>query len=753
MKQVLKIANSHGKPSAWKVLALAGTLLLFGAVAARSQEPSAAIHYNAQTHVFRIDAADASYIFGINARGQLQSIYWGQRLAATDSFPTPHANPPWASFEPSIDTTPEEYVAWGGGFYYVPDLKITFPDGNRDLVLKYVSHTIHGDTLDIVMKDISLAVYVTLEYKIDPGTGILRRSATVENKTGKAFTIDQDFAATWNLPANNHYELRYLTGRWAGEWNLQKEYLHPGKVVLGSRTGTTSHHINPWFAIERGNPGDQDTGNVWFGALGWSGDWQIAIEQNQVGQVRVTGGFNPFDFAYLLKPGQSLRSPYFYAGFSHHGIGGASRLMHRFELSQILPERPHPKLRPVLYDSWEATGFNVNQAGQERLAEESASIGVERFVMDDGWFGERDSDHAGLGDWWPNPQKFPHGLAPLIDKVHSLGMSFGIWVEPEMVNPDSELYRKHPNWVLNFPGRPRSEARHQLVLNLARPDVKAYIFNVLNNLLSHNDISFLKWDYNRNWAEPGWPAVPPNQEQEVYVKYIRNLYSIMRELRAKHPNVEIEACSGGGGRVDLGIMRYTDEVWPSDNTDPFDRLSIQQGFTYAYTPGVMMSWVTGSPNWVNGRVTSLRYRFLVSMEGSLGIGANLNQWTPQEFATARKMVAQYKTIRPTVQQGALYRLISPLHGSEYAVNEFVGQDGKQTVAFAYLHSSQDGWPFPRVYLRGLNPSASYTFHMLDGRAYPNTPITASGAYWMHVGVQLLLRGDFKAALLELDRNP
>ncbi|MGC8549809.1 MAG: alpha-galactosidase [Acidobacteriaceae bacterium] len=752
MNPALPLKSLYRKFPACKSLALAAAFLMLGAAPARSQSPSAAIHYNPQTRVFRIDGGDVSYVFGVNAKGQLQSIYWGQRVAATDNFPAAHANPPWASFEPSTDTTPQEYTGFGGGFYYVPDLKITFPNGNRDLVLKYVSHSIHGDTLDVVMKDISLAVYVTLEYQIDPATGILRRSATVENKTPQPFTIEQDFAATWNLPANTHYELRYLTGRWAGEWNLQKETLHPGKVVLGSRTGTTSHHVNPWFAIERGNPGDQDTGAVWFGALGWSGNWQIAIEQDQIGQVRVTGGFNPFDFAYILKPGQSLRSPYFYAGFSHHGIGGASRLMHRFELTRILPEGPHPKLRPVLYDSWEATGFNVDVAGQEKLAEEAASIGVERFVMDDGWFGERNTDHAGLGDWWPNPKKFPNGLKPLIDKVHSLGMSFGIWVEPEMVNPDSQLYRKHPDWVLNFPGRPRSEARNQLVLNLARPDVKAYVFHVLDHLLSTNDISFVKWDYNRNWAEPGWPAVPADQEKEVYVKYIRNLYAIFRELRARHPNVEFEDCSGGGGRVDLGIMRYTDEVWPSDNTDPFDRLSIQQGFTYAYTPGVMMAWVTGSPNWVNNRVTSLQYRFLSSMEGSLGIGANLNKWTPEDFATARKMVAQYKTIRATVQQGALYRLISPLHGSEYAVNEYVNQDGKQTVAFAYLHSSQKGWPFPHIYLRGLDPSATYTFHMLDGKAYPNTPASASGAYWMHAGVQLYLRGDFQAALLELDRQ-
>ena len=358
----------------------------------------------------------------------------------------------------------------------------------------------------------------------------------------------------------------------------------------------------------------------------------------------------------------------------------------------LCPEAPHRRLRPVLYNSWEATGFDVNEADQEALAEKAASIGVERFVMDDGWFGQRKDDHAGLGDWYVNPQKFPHGLKPLIDKVHSLGMDFGLWVEPEMVNPDSDLYRKHPDWVLNFPGRPRTEGRHQLVLNLARPDVRAYVYGFLDKLLSENDIAFLKWDYNRNWSEPGWPAAPLAEQKEVYVKYVENLYSILAELREKHPHVEIESCSGGGARVDLGILRYTDEVWPSDNTDPFDRLSIQDGFTYAYSPGLMMAWVTDSPNWMNNRSTSLEYRFLSSMQGSLGIGANLNKWTPEDFATAKKLVAEYKAVRATVQDGALYRLISPLGGSEYSVTESVARDGHEAVVFAFLHSSQQGKP-------------------------------------------------------------
>lgn len=719
---------------------------------ARAQTVAPApIRYNASTRTFRIDGGGVSYIFGVNEKGELQSLYWGRRLESADRFPPAHSQPGLASFEPSIDTTPQEFVAWGGGLYNVPDLKVTFPDGNRDLDLRYISCRIQGDTLAIRMKDISLPVFVTLTYKMDPATGILARSAQVENGGAQPFTIEQAASATWNLPAASDYQLFYLTGHWADEFNLQQQALHPGKVILESRRGTTSHHNNPWFAIERGDSDDQDRGAVWFGALAWSGSWRIAIEQNQQNQVRVTGGFNPFDFAWLLKPGASLQLPVFYGGFTRHGVGGASRLLHRFELASILPGAPHPKVRPVLYNSWEATQFNVTEAGQEKLAEEAAGIGVERFVMDDGWFGERNSDHAGLGDWYPNPQKFPHGLEPLIDKVHSLGMSFGLWVEPEMVNPDSRLYREHPDWVLYFPGRPRTEERNQLVLNLARPDVKAWVFAVLDKLLTENRIDFLKWDYNRNWSEPGWPAVPPDQEKEVYVTYIRNLYAILKELRARHPNVEIEACSGGGGRVDLGILRYTDEVWPSDNTDPFDRLSIQNGFTYAYTPGIMMAWVSDSPSWMDRRSTSLTYRFLSAMQGSLGIGANLNQWTPQEFATARRLVAQYKTIRDTVQHGSLYRLISPLGGSEYSVTESVAPDRRQAVVFAFLHSSRMGNPYPRIRVRGLDPSSQYRFSMMDGTAAPGTPASASGTWWMSEGVQLDLRGDFQAAAFTLER--
>lgn len=753
MEDVSVLADSWGglrRKVAVGLVALA-TVFCVSAAAWAAQPEAASVRFNPATQVFRIDAAGMTYAFGINELGEMQSIYWGARLPASDHFAAAHSKPGIASFDPSIETTPQEFVAWGGGLYTEPDLKITFPGGNRDLSLKYVSHTIQGDQLSVVMKDISLPVYVTLLYKVDPETGILRRAAVIENRTDKPFTIEQAFAATWNLPRGSNYRLRYLTGRWAGEWNVQKQPVQPGEIVLQSRRGSTGQQNNPWFAIDYRNENDQQHGSVWFGALGWSGSWEITVEQDAVQHVRVSGGFNSFDFGYFLKPGQSLRTPYFYAGYSSHGIGGASRLMHRFEIGSILPHAPHPALRRVVYDSWEATEFNVNEANQMALAEKAASIGVERFVVDDGWFGERDSDHAGLGDWYVNRKKFPNGLEPLIDKVHSLGMQFGLWVEPEMVNPDSKLYREHPDWVLNFPGRPRTEGRNQLVLNLARPDVRAFVFNSVNRLLTKYKIDYLKWDYNRNWSEPGWPAVPPDQEKNVYVDYVRNLYSILAELRAKHPNVEIESCSGGGGRVDLGIMRYTDQVWPSDNTDAFDRLLIQNGFTYAYTPGIMMAWVTGSPSGFDHRTLSLQYRFLSAMQGSLGVGANLNKWTPQDFAIAKKMIAQYKVIRPIVQRGALYRLISPANNSEQSVTEYVAQNRSKAVVFAFLHSSHELYPFPRIHLDGLDANATYRIQGLDGKLADDTLPEASGAYWMHRGIDVELHGDFQAAAFTLQR--
>lgn len=697
-----------------------------------------------------LQTREMTYAFGVNERGELQSVYWGKHVAIED-FSSAHSLPGWSSFDLSTTTTPQEYPGWGAGLYNEPALKVSFENSNREVVLHYLEHQISNDDLEITLKDEGSEFFVRLHYRLYPEVGIIERSARIENRTSGTVTVESAQSAAWTLPHDTHYRLQYLTGRWAGEWQLQSEPFQVGKRVIESRRGSTGNEANPWFAIDRSSDSDENRGPVWFGELGWSGSWRFTMERTTSDQYRIVGGFNPFDFQYPLGPGESLETPPFYAGFTDGGLGQASRLLHRFQRERILPIGSRSRIRPVLYNSWEATEFKVDEAGQMTLAEKAARLGVERFVVDDGWFGQRNNDHAGLGDWYVNPQKFPRGLKPLIDRVHSLGMDFGLWVEPEMVNPDSDLYRKHPDWVMNFPGRSRTEARNQLVLNLARDDVKEYVFSWLDKLVTDNDIALLKWDYNRNWSEPGWPQEPLRAQKKIWIKYVQNLYDILDRLRSKHPKLEIEGCSGGGARVDLGMLRRVDQVWPSDNTDALDRLTIQYGFSEAYTPHIMMAWVTDVPNGIDGRATPLEFRFLVAMTGSLGIGGNLNKWTNEDNALATRLISLYKQIRSTVQNGDLYRLNSPVDARLSAV-QYNSPDGRQTVLFAFLHSQQFGRGMPLVRLQGLVEDATYSVKSIDDKLEERSE-KIGAAYLMHHGIQLRLRGDYDATIVVFDRTP
>jgi alpha-galactosidase len=707
-----------------------------------------AVRYLSEQRLWVLETDRTSYILGINERNQLQHVYWGKKLTRDQDLSPARLQPEHASFDSAETMTNLEYPGWGGMFYNEPCLKVTLADGDRDLVLKYVSHEIQGDTLRIRAKDIQYDLFVTLTYKVFPHQDIIRKAAEVENRTLQLVTLESAQSGVWYVAPGDGYRLTYLSGRWAGETEVTREEIHPGKKVLESRRGNTSHQMNPWFAIDEKGRADEEHGRVWFGGLGWSGNWKLVVEQTPSLQVRVVGGYNDFDFAYPLKPGESLETPAYYGGFTDQGFGEASRLMHRLERDEILPDRAAPHPRPVLYNSWEATTFNVSEEGQKALADKAAKIGVELFVIDDGWFGQRNDDHAGLGDWTVNPQKFPRGLKPLIDHVKGRGMEFGLWVEPEMVNPNSDLYRKHPDWVMNFPGRPRSEARHQLVLNMARNDVKEYIFGVLDKLLAENPFNFIKWDMNRHFSEPGWPEVPGAEQKKIWVQYTRNVYEIIDRLRAKYPKLEIESCSGGGGRADLGILKRVEQIWTSDNTEAFDRLRIQEGFTFPYAPKVMEDWVTDVPD-LNNRSTPLQYRFLVAMQGALGIGTDLNRWSDADFALAARMIAYYKAIRQTVQEGDLYRLSSPRE-SDLTANEYVARDGKQAVLFAFLRSQQFLYPAPTIYLRGLEEGAVYRVKPLDAKLVEKGDLM-SGSFLMNHGINFKLVGDYDSTSVLLEK--
>lgn len=415
-----------------------------------------------------------------------------------------------------------------------------------------------------------------------------------------------------------------------------------------------------------------------------------------------------------------------------------SRKLHRFEGEKVTTTL---KPRRVLYNSWEATAFDVNAEEQKRLADKAAMLGVELFVVDDGWFGERNSDTAGLGDWTTNKTKFPKGLEELVNYVNKLGMDFGIWVEPEGVNPDSDLYRAHPEWIYHFDGVEPMQSRNQYVLNISIPAVKQYLFEMLRGLLSENNISFIKWDMNRMITDCGTSGDVNNRE--LWKRHVDALYDIWRTLKEEFPHVELETCAGGGGRIDLGILKYADECWPSDNTDPYERLFIQEGFSNFYAPKIMMCWVTDTPeNAGRAGRKSISYKFHSAMCGGLGIGSNINKLSQEELDQYKRHIEEYKEIRSVIQFGKLYRLLSPRTSNLTGI-EYLAKAEDEVVVFAFLHSQKYGNPCPRLKLQGLSEDTCYEI-VDSGKRY-------FGSSLMQIGLPLNLKGDFDSVMLRLRR--
>ncbi|MEW2258091.1 alpha-galactosidase [Streptomyces sp. NPDC047869] len=681
----------------------------------------------------------SSYALHLTEAHELLHLHWGPRIALADAealalSPLPVYRP----FESPLDGR-EEYPVEGGPRFVRPALCVR-TDERRGTEWRFVSYECDRDgtgdgtdgaELRLRFDDDGLAI--TLHYRMRGD--VVERRVTLENGGHTRVELLRADAATWTLPERDGWRLSQLHGRWAAESLLTRAPLTHGEKVIGSRRGHTGHQHLPWVALD--TDATEERGEVYGCALGWSGSWRIAVAQLPDARVQITGGAGHDDSGLLLlAPGESYSTPVFAGLWSDGGFGGASRTWHAYQRAHVIPDAERD--RPVLFNSWEATFFDISEERQAALARRAAGIGVELFVVDDGWFGARTSDRAGLGDWTPNPDRFPHGLGPLADQVHGLGMRFGVWVEPEMVNPDSDLYRAHPDWVQYQPGRRRTELRNQLVLNLAREDVQEYLWERLDALLSGAPIDYVKWDFNRCFTDAGWPGEP--YPQRLWVDHVRALYALLDRLRAAHPRVAFESCSGGGGRIDLGVLSRTDQVWTSDNTDPLDRLAIQHGFSQIHPARVMAAWVTDSPNTqLNGRISALRFRFVSSMAGVLGIGGDLTEWTDEELAEAREWVALYKEIRPLVQRGDLYRLRPPTGGLS-AVQYVLGDEA---VVLAWLQTQSYGEPVPRVRLRGLDPTASYECR--------ETGEVHRGAVLLHHGLPTGLRGDLDAAVLRLCR--
>lgn len=682
---------------------------------------------------------NSEYGIGIDAKGCVVNLFWGGLQSSENDYLDIDREPehPGAG---AMSPHKDEIMPWGGYRFVEPGIKVTFSDHIRDLNLVYSDFELPGENhLIICLKDTLKQLSVNLHYKVIEEFDLIERHVDVVNGGKEPISIEQLMGAVWHFPIQPDYYLTYLTGLSRGEMKIRHELINEGKKVLESRQGRTSHHANPWFAIDFGDAGEEH-GEVYYGAIAFSGNWKLVVERTNYQTLQVAAGINDFDFSWHLKAGEAFTSPKCIGGFTNQGFGDASRNLHAYQIKYILKNAC--EIRPVVYNSWYPTEFDINEENQKVLAKKAALLGAEYFVVDDGWFGERFDDHAGLGDWYTNKKKFPNGLNPLIEYVKSLGMKFGLWIEPEMVNPNSNLYRKHPEWIYRFPGRECTELRNQLVLNFCRDDVQEYIFNCMDEIFLKSDISYVKWDMNRSISEPGWLEAPSEYHKEIWVRHAQGVYRVLERIQERHPNVRFEACSAGGARMDMGMMKYAYQFWPSDNTDPYDRLFIQEGASMAYCPKSMMSWVTASPDDNNLRETSLKYRFHSAMMYPLGFSLIFEDFTEEELEEMKSYIVQYKKIRNTTQDGKLYRLLSPRsnHGAAF---EFINVECSQVVVFVFRHTPQFRHPFYPIKLRGLEPQSMYYCEQLK--------IERSGASLMNRGINVPLWGDFSSELLVFDK--
>jgi alpha-galactosidase len=664
----------------------------------------------------------------------LRHVYWGPRLTLAQAA----ALPAWASGRDQL--LGEELPATGGERFGPPGLLVEFGDGTRAVEWRYTGHAVAGGQLRIMLADRHYPLELALHYQVHADSDVIERWTELRH-TGDAdpVAVHRCDSAHWTLPVRPGCRASHVAGEWSAEFQVARLPLPYGETTLTSRRGVSRHQVNPWLMVDAGDA-TEATGEVWSTVLAWSGGWRITARRTLGDKVSIGGGAGHDEVRWRLRPGERWRSPVFAGLYARDGFGATSRAWHAYARAHVLP-RPD-ELRPVLYNSWEGTWFDVNEANQRELATIAAGLGVELYVVDDGWFGGRTSARAGLGDWWPNPDRFPNGLGPLIDEVHRLGMRFGLWVEPEMVNPDSDLYRAHPDWVLHQPHRHRTELRNQLVLNFARPEVASWAYGWLDRLLAEHEIDFLKWDMNRAFTEAGWPA--SDDPGRLWFAHTAAVYAVIDRLRAEHPRLRIETCAGGGGRVDLGILARTDQAWTSDNTDPVDRIAIQHGYSQVYPAVTMGAWASESPNPLTHRVAPLRFRFHVAMAGALGISGNLREWAAEDRREAAELVAAYKQVRHVIQHGTLFRL-TPARVDGTTAVQYLSQDGRESVVLGWRPLAPHGQPDPALRLAGLDPDAGYRQAGSDMVHY--------GAVLLHHGLVLdLPAGDCASALVHLQRT-
>ncbi len=629
------------------------------------------------------------------------------------------------------------YTPAGSRNLLEPAIQVTHADGNPSLDLKYVRHETGPATNGVVLtnvylKDPNYPFEVTLHYKAYQNEDVIEQWTTIRHTEKKPVTLHKYASANLYIPAQQYY-LTHFHGDWANEMNPSEVPLTEGIKVLDTKLGTRADLFQPpSFLVSLNQPADEDRGEVIAGTLAWSGNYQLAFEVDPLHNLRILPGINPYASAYTLAPGTEFATPAFLFTYSSQGTGSASRNLHRWARNYRIPQGQGNRL--TLLNNWEATYFDFNEDKLSALIKDGKKLGVDLFLLDDGWFGNkypRNDDHTSLGDWQENAKKLPHGLGYLVKEAERAGIKFGIWLEPEMVSPKSELYEKHPDWVIKLPNRQEYYFRNQLVLDLSNPKVQDFVYEVVNGIMTKNPtLSYVKWDCNAVIYN-AYSATNPNQSN-LYVDYVRGLYKVLERLRAKYPTLPMMLCSGGGGRVDYGALQYFTEYWPSDNTDALERIFIQWNYSYLFPSIASCNHVT---DW--GK-QSIKFRTDVAMMGKLGYDIVVSKLSEPELQFSQQALKDYDRLKPVIWQGDQYRLASPYAG-DVASMLYVSEGQDRAVWFSYLTKNRykAGSQAP-IKLKGLNPDKTYKIQELN--VYPGTrsaintnPATYSGNYLMTIG--------------------
>ena len=733
------------------------------------------IHIGAARPLFHLRTQNTSYVMAVHD-GYLCHLHWGGRLPVREadqedmlrivgrsSFSaTPDPTKPLTT-----DGIPLEYPVYGTGDMRIPALQARFGDGSSAMELLYEGYRLvagkpgldglpavyaeSGDgvqTLEIDLVEPVKKLMVTLRYSVFPEQDAIVRSVSVRNDSDASVFLTGVSSAALDFP-DGAFDGICLPGSWARERHIERFSIGHGVRMLESRRGHSSHEMNPFFAMMAPDATER-TGEVYGFSLVYTGSFTAAMERGSYGSTRALIGLPHFDFSWKLESGDAFESPEAVLVHAADGLGGMSRRYHRLYRTRLCRGSWHNKPRPILVNNWEATYFDFTEEKLVRLATQAKALGIDLLVMDDGWFGKRNDDHSSLGDWFVNAGKLPGGLPQLVQRVRETGVGFGIWFEPEMISPDSELYRAHPDWCLHVPGRKRTEGRTQLVLDMSRADVQDWLVETLSGVLSSAPFQYVKWDFNRSLTEVGSAGREADRQRETAHRFMLGTYRVMEQLTTKFPDILFEGCSGGGARFDPGLLHYMPQIWTSDDSDAVERLKIQYGTSLVYPFSSMGAHVSAVPNHQCGRVTPLSFRGHAALTGAFGYELDLEGLTEEEKGEVAIQTAQYRRWSHLPTQGDLYRLRSPFEGNDAAWS-FVMPNQKEALAVYFRVLARPNDEPDRLRLEGLNAESIYSVTMYEGTAASGEPLLLSGARLMSFGLHIPGgHGDFASTLWHVE---